>query len=106
MVLCAHGKKVAQAIRGWTCKRPYLLFRTSFGVSLEESKAIGALFHVLSVRIQQVSAWVHEALSSGLQLKRPAAANCHVPWRPDVDRYTTDLVLGVAIREGFFTCWR
>jgi hypothetical protein len=47
MVLCAHGKKVAQAIRGWTCKRPYLLFHTSFGVSLEESKAIGALFHVL-----------------------------------------------------------
>jgi hypothetical protein len=60
------------------------------------------------VRIQQVSAWAHEALSPGLQLKRPAAAICHVPWRPDVDRYTTDLVLGVAepvvaIREGFFT---
>jgi hypothetical protein len=49
------------------------------------------------VRIQQVSAWVHEALSPGLQLKCPT-----------VDRYTTDLVLGVAepvvaIREGFFT---
>jgi hypothetical protein len=31
--------------------------------------------------------------------------------RRDVGRYTTDLVLGVAepvvaIREGFFTCWR
>jgi hypothetical protein len=47
MVLCVHGKKVAQAIRGWTCKHPYLLSRTSFGVSLEESKAIGALFHGL-----------------------------------------------------------
>jgi hypothetical protein len=33
MVLCVHGKKVAQAIRGWTCKHPCLLFRTSFGVS-------------------------------------------------------------------------
>jgi hypothetical protein len=51
MVLCAHGKKVAQAIRGWTCKRPCLgtglLSRTSFGVFLEESKAIGTPFHVL-----------------------------------------------------------
>jgi hypothetical protein len=32
-------------------------------------------------------------------------------WRRDADRYTTDLVLGVAepviaIREGFFTSWR
>jgi hypothetical protein len=44
--MCVHGKKVAQVIRGWTCKHPCLLFRTSFGVSLDESKAIGALFHV------------------------------------------------------------
>ena len=34
-----------------------------------------------------------------------------LPWRRDVDRYTTDLVLEVAepvvaIREGFFTFWR
>jgi hypothetical protein len=41
----------------------------------------------------------------GLHLKCPAAET----WRRDVDRYTTDLVLGVAepvmvaIREGFFT---
>jgi hypothetical protein len=55
------------------------------------------------VRIQQVSAWAHVPDTPGLQLKCPAA----VTWRRDVERYMTDLVLGVAepvvaIREGFF----
>jgi hypothetical protein len=54
------------------------------------------------VRIQQVSAWAHVPGTSGLQLKCPAA-----DMAADVDRYTTDLILGVAepvvaIREGFF----
>jgi hypothetical protein len=73
MVLCVHGKKVAQAIRGWTCKHPYLLFRTSFGVSLEESKAIHWGTLPCAVRIQQVSAWAHVPDTPGLQLKCPAA---------------------------------
>jgi hypothetical protein len=43
------------------------------------------------VRIQQVSAWAHVPDTSGLQLKCPAADMA----AGDVDRYTTDLVLGV-----------
>jgi hypothetical protein len=55
------------------------------------------------VRIQQVSAWAHVPDTSGLQLKCVRL----LTWRRDVDRYTTDLILGVAepvvaIREGFF----
>jgi hypothetical protein len=57
------------------------------------------------VRIQQVNAWAHVPDTPGLQLECPAA---DMAAERDVDRYTTDLVLGVAepvvaIREGFFT---